>query len=65
MFKIIPYASSSEYLSGDVGCPRGDYLHCVSRPGFWLLLDAYTPNYSKTWVNAIHMPLQLFFAPLP
>lgn len=60
-FKIIPFASSDDYLQKDVPCPNNDYLHCVQKPGFWLLLDAYGINYGTQWTNRVHIPLQLFF----
>ena len=60
-FKIIPFASSDDYLQKDAPCPHNDYLHCVNKPGFWLLLDAYGINYGTQWTNKVHIPLQLFF----
>ena len=60
-FKIIPFASSDDYLQKDVPCTNNDYLHCVHKPGFWLLLDAYGVNYGTQWTNHVHIPLQLFF----
>ena len=60
-FKIIPFASSDDYLQKDVPCANNDYLHCVHKPGFWLLLDAYGVNYGTQWTNHVHIPLQLFF----
>jgi hypothetical protein len=60
-FKIIPFASSDDYLQKDVPCSNKDYLHCVHKPGFWLLLDAYAVNYGTQWTNRVHIPLQLFF----
>ena len=61
VFKIIPFASSDDYLQKDVPCPDNDYLHCVHKPGFRLLLDAYSINYGTQWTNHVHIPLQLFF----
>lgn len=62
-FKIIPYASTDEYIENTkVDCK--DYLHCLNKPGFWLLLDAYNVNYSTIWANKVHMPLQIFFTTL-
>ncbi len=60
-FKIIPFASSDDYLQKDAPCPNKDYLHCVHKPGFWIVLDAYSVNYGTQWTNRVHIPLQLFF----
>lgn len=61
-FKIIPFASSDAYYrEGSNLCPEGDYLHCVHKPGFRLLLDAYSINYGTQWTNRVHIPLQLFY----
>ena len=60
-FKIIPFASSDDYLQKNTPCLNNDYLHCVNKPGFWLLLDAYGINYGTQWTNHVHIPLQLFF----
>lgn len=62
VFKIIPFAPADDYLQNNTAsCPGGDYLHCVHKPGFWLLLDAYGVNYGTQWTNRVHIPLQLFF----
>jgi len=61
VFKIIPFASSDDYLQKDVSCTNNDYLHCVHKPGFRVLLDAYSINYGTQWTNRVHIPLQLFF----
>ena len=61
LFKIIPFASSDDYLQDKVSCVGQDYLHCVQTPGFWFLFDMYSSNYSTTWTNRVHLPVQLFF----
>lgn len=61
IFKIIPFASSDEYLQKNAPCPGNDYLHCVHKPGFWMIMDAYGTNYGTQWTNRVHIPLQLFF----
>jgi len=61
VFKIIPFASSDDYLQQDVPCPDNNYLHCVHKPWFRVLLDAYSINYGTQWANKVHIPLQLFF----
>ncbi|MEI7562881.1 MAG: hypothetical protein WCJ39_04165 [bacterium] len=61
IFKIIPFASSDQYLQGDASCPQQDYLHCVQTPGFWFLFTMYSSNYSPTWVSNVSLPGQLFF----
>jgi hypothetical protein len=61
VFKIIPFASADAYLQSGAVCADNDYLHCVHKPGFRLLLDAYSINYGKQWATHVHIPLQLFF----
>lgn len=61
VFKIIPFASTEAYLQQNVACANNDYLHCVHKPWFWLLLDAYSINYGTQWTNHVHIPVQLFF----
>jgi hypothetical protein len=61
VFKVIPFASSDAYLQSGAACANNDYLHCVNKPGFWLLLDAYSINYGTQWATHVHIPLQLFY----
>lgn len=61
VFKIIPFASSDAYLQQSAPCPADHYLQCVHKPWFWMLLDAYSDNYSTQRTNNIHVPLQIFF----
>ncbi|MFA7717399.1 MAG: type II secretion system protein [Candidatus Absconditabacterales bacterium] len=61
VFKIIPFASPDAYLQSGTVCDNNDYLHCVHKPGFRLLLDAYSINYGTQWATHVHIPLQLFY----
>ncbi len=61
IFKIIPFASQESYLWWSASCDQNDYLHCIHKPWFRMLVDAYSINYGKQWFNHVHIPLQLFF----
>jgi prepilin-type N-terminal cleavage/methylation domain-containing protein len=61
VFKIIPFASESAYLSWTAYCEKDDYLHCIHKPWFRILFDAYSINYGTQWTNKVYIPFQLFY----
>lgn len=75
VFKIIPFASQDQFLNdGEVFSTtlckfknkentytNSNYLACLHKPWFWLIMKAYTSSYNKNRSNNIYFNIQQFF----
>ncbi len=61
LFKIIPFASESDYLSNDTLCTTWNYLHCLNDPWFRMIFKAYSSSYGKQRATHVVVPFQQFF----
>ena len=61
IFKIIPFASESQYLNSTWLCEEWNYLHCINAPGFRMIFKAYSTNYWKQRATHVMVPFQQFF----
>jgi hypothetical protein len=61
VFKVIPFASETDYLTNDTLCQTGRYLHCLNVPGFWMIFKMYGVNYGQQRATHVVMPFQQFF----
>ena len=61
-FKIIPFASQEQYLTGSWLCAEDKLMYCLNTPGFWIVAQGYNPRYSiSSWWNKVQIPIQQFF----
>ena len=61
LFKVIPFASSQQYIDSDGLCEEWNYLHCLNAPWFRMMFKAYSINYGKQWASHVTVPFQQFF----
>ncbi len=61
LFKIIPFASESQYLHSENLCEQGKYIYCINAPWFWMIFTAYSVNYGTQRATHVSVPFQQFF----
>lgn len=70
IFRIIPFASQDQFINdpnrlGKTLCEfskkTSNYLACLHKPWFWLIMKAYTSSYSKDRATNISFSVQQFF----
>lgn len=62
-FKIVPFASEQSYIDEKVACDQWNYLKCINKNWFWLMMTFYSGNYKKSiWELSVKVPVQWFFS---
>lgn len=56
-FRIVPFQTEAYYVT-KFEAPITKHL---GHPGVWVFLHLYSSHYQQVGLNAIHLPLQLFF----
>lgn len=62
VFKIVPFSDlETYYQDSERKLCKTNFIACINHPGFWVLWEIFTINYSSGWTNNVRIPLQYFF----